>query len=135
MASEEINPSFADAAYQLPDRPGFRFRGVSYEGFKDRPELPLPVRRQIARWAIQRQSPSFHQWVLAEEPETEKVKDDSLYAELEKQRELLGDKGFQFALDLLSDEERSRVRRPHNILQRDVAWPRSAGDAANVLAL
>jgi DNA-binding transcriptional MerR regulator len=45
----------------------------------------------------------------------------------------LGNKQFQAILGLLSDDELSRVLRPHNILERDLAWPLTAGDAAKVL--
>jgi DNA-binding transcriptional MerR regulator len=120
------------AAFQLTSRPGFVFKGQEFEGFEDRPDLPLVVRAQIARWAVMNGTPSALQQDLAKLPPVEPSRHEVLQLLAEEQA-FLGTEDFTVALSLLTSRQRDRLMRPHAFLTRAFVWPMSIGDASRVL--
>jgi len=120
------------AAFQLTSRPGFVFKGQEYEGFEDRPSLPIAVRAQIARWAVNVDTATEHQRELAKLEPDEPVRHELLQL-LAAEQAFLGSEEFSSALALLTPPQRDRLMRPHAFLERDFVWPLSIRDAARVL--
>ncbi len=109
-------------AYQRVDRDGFVLDGIPYEGFADCPELPLVIRRQIARWAVRRGEASAAQRELAAVGPVAGPRSELLEVAQADDR-LMASPVFSRAFSLLSDDEQLRVLRPEAFLDKQVAWP------------
>jgi DNA-binding transcriptional MerR regulator len=119
-------------AIQLADRSGFWYGGQRYAGFHDRPELPLAVRQQIARWATSLGAASSQQRELAA-MEPEPATRSELLSHLDAEDDLLSSPVFRRSMAALSADDQSRVLQPHMTLGKTFVWPLRAGEAARVI--
>jgi DNA-binding transcriptional MerR regulator len=117
--------------YQKADGAGFTFEGRTYEGFKDHVHLPVPVRAQVARWAVARKVANGWQQWLAELPlAPTSTEEDSELARWEEG--FLDSEAFKRILAGMDVPTQMKVLRPEGFLGRRVAWPLRVSEVARL---
>ena len=142
-AAESLSAARRDRAYQRPDGLGFRYRGETFDGFTDRPQLPLSVRVQVARWAVALDQASPSQRELMSLPEDRlwpRGHDEAVREQLahifHREDDLLENEGFVGALMHLEPSVRNRILDPQAVLGRyPLVWPLTVRQAAEVLGV
>ena len=109
------------AQVRLSGSSGFTYNHTTYESFSHRTFLPAPVRRQVARWAVERHVASPFQSRLARLSLDELVR-PGFEAASDQEDHLACTSEFGYVLEHLERSVRQRLIRPQDFIS-NATWP------------
>jgi hypothetical protein len=113
-----VDPS---SQVQLSGKSGFIFAGITYEGFSHRTFLPAAVRRQVAKWAVERHVADVFSRRLAQLPLEEQVR-AGFEDQSDSEDHLVCTPEFGYVLEHLERSVRLRLLRPQDFIEH-ATWP------------